>query len=523
MQNKAHISKKVFIIPVFFAALFFLQNCGTSPSEPTLDSGSHWLTSCSQDADCNGMTCACGICTPTCNQTYACNGLTNAACALPASIGVLSLCGDQIPEAICLPTCNVSSDCADPNLACVAGFCEPAELAPCAEEPVTQPPLCIEQAPSTLCVRDQNEQWHSTWKYCEDPREACHSDLDCQNGSSCNAGDVCLQDFSCGGNLCAQCLGWCVVETGISCETDDVCNVGDLCIDQHCEEAICLSQEDPVCGIDGITYTNSCTARAAHIEIAYETACGERVCSEELCGDIPTIADCPDGSHREFACQADPSGECRWHIGDCNSVFCPEQFDPVCGTNNITYQNECFLAAAGVELNHVGECICDPEMCGPEPSVAPCEDGNGPNVSCESSSNGTCEWKIDSCTQQECQNDETCPLGEVCEESFCRTLICPNLWDPVCGNDEITYANECIARVSHVEIIAETMCESRCFSNRDCEPAEACIEGICEIPCSINCLIEDPVCGIDGQTYLCGEPEANCHGVEVAYQGVCEP
>ncbi|KAL9348081.1 hypothetical protein Peur_059447 [Populus x canadensis] len=41
------------------------------------------------------------------------------------------------------------------------------------------------------------------------------------------------------------------------------------------------------------------------------------------------------------------------------------------------------------------------------------------------------------------------------------------------------------------------------------------------IPCTINCLVADPVCGTDGVTYTCGCYDAFCHGVEVVKKGEC--
>ena len=42
-----------------------------------------------------------------------------------------------------------------------------------------------------------------------------------------------------------------------------------------------------------------------------------------------------------------------------------------------------------------------------------------------------------------------------------------------------------------------------------------------ETECSIQCLVYDPVCGEDKITYACGVEDAACHGVEVEYEGEC--
>ncbi|KAG6748303.1 hypothetical protein POTOM_048220 [Populus tomentosa] len=41
------------------------------------------------------------------------------------------------------------------------------------------------------------------------------------------------------------------------------------------------------------------------------------------------------------------------------------------------------------------------------------------------------------------------------------------------------------------------------------------------IPCTINCIVADPVCGTDGVTYDCGCDDAFCNGVDVVKKGEC--
>ena len=53
-----------------------------------------------------------------------------------------------------------------------------------------------------------------------------------------------------------------------------------------------------------------------------------------------------------------------------------------------------------------------------------------------------------------------------------------------------------------------------------CPMCDDCIAA-CVPSCDIFCIVPDPVCGIDGNTYYCGVADAACHGVEVAYPGEC--
>jgi len=131
------------------------------------------------------------------------------------------------------------------------------------------------------------------------------------------------------------------------------------------------------------------------------------------------------------------------------------------------------------------------------------------------------------------------PMGACCCDfmGFCAPIPtgCPDVWDPVCGCDGVTYGNECEADAVGVTIAYPGECSDVCggIAGIECPAGKFCKFpiGTCDIidnqglcaPIPGNCItLWDPVCGCDGVTYG-NECEADRAGVSIDHGGECEP
>lgn len=364
--------------------------------------------------------------------------------------------GDTVTDSVGPVACTTNAECTEEQFCKVnacgePGLCEPT------------PALCVvPQISENLCACDG--------LYYESTCFANMARTNVANGASCGSETTCSDNSGC------QELEYCLKSTCGAAEGS--CSL---------KPQMCPITPNPVCGCDGVTYNNACTAAASGANIDSTGA---------ACATVTTCtsdADCTVGFCFKYSCEAAAEGTC-----ETKPPFCLVIGDGVCGCDGNSYTNECLAKKAGVSVDPTGDACdatetcasnadctstqyCKKTTCGAAEgvctavSIKPCSDVEDavcgcdgvvyPNA-CKAAKCRTNTQKIAACTSTDtCSVKDTCLRGDYCLSANCGSGVCmpvPKACETatyqVCGCDDITYKNFCEAAKAGVSIQGEGRC-----------------------------------------------------------------
>ncbi|MEI9948974.1 MAG: Kazal-type serine protease inhibitor domain-containing protein [Pseudomonadota bacterium] len=152
----------------------------------------------------------------------------------------------------------------------------------------------------------------------------------------------------CGGFAATAC------EKGEYCKhLDGECGTTDLGGECSRLPEQCAADDNPVCGCDGKSYSNACSAAFVGVSLAHAglcdapagTSCGARA------GDTCTAAEYCAYTPGQWCGAADAEATCEPRPSGCSKLD-----EPVCGCDGKTYGNACSASLAGSGVYQTGAC-----------------------------------------------------------------------------------------------------------------------------------------------------------------------
>lgn len=247
---------------------------------------------------------------------------------------------------------------------------------------------------------------------------------------------------------------------------------------------------------------------------------------------------------------------------------CPKQDEEICGINNITYQNECFLQKSGQSKAYDGWCINGVNTSNPVGQNT--QGGNvaalnnlvngGSNSQNGSNGGAAVTGNIDQSAQQQASTGGAHLIitqwwrnpdnGYLASGENYVGCPCNDSFLPVCGSNGMTYANMCRSECANIKAVKYGECgdynytwpgpsscqcnfeidtsnsvcgrngrtyESKCVATCANTPVHS--EKFCKNDCGCAHYFK-PVCGRDGASYD-NNCKLHCKNVDQLHEGIC--
>jgi hypothetical protein len=217
-----------------------------------------------------------------------------------------------------------------------------------------------------------------------------------------------------------------------------------------------------------------------------------------VCGGMLGLQ-CPSGQYCVYEIQAACGNGDQTGVCTSTPPICNDKAVQVCGCDGKTYVSVCAAATQSGAVLHMGPCEEEPPM----------------PVSCGGLQPSACQ------TGEFCNFPVESQCGSADQTGTCSKVpdVCDNVSAPVCGCDNVTYSNSCVANIKGVSVLHDGVCDPP--SGTPCGGLQglACAKGeYCKYAITDNCGASDQmgtcatmplgcndniltVCGCDGKTY----------------------